>query len=250
MVGPRRARDRLRRRPGPDEFCARWSSRDRCGCLAHRARPGGAVLCRQRRASLVRAGGRSRTAVSRGLVRSGLLSRRDTVCYRSEGDRVRGPARAAQWRGSDFDGLQPPFMGSARRMPRHAARSRRCAGISGLLAARVRTDAAGVRGVSDPGRAAADRFVASAGIYGMGLQPAVRARIQAAARTAATRRRLALGGLLPEDAVGTTRYVGDRTDDSIGLKRAAGGGALAALRVYRDLVVGSPSWLALLHHEL
>jgi acetyltransferase-like isoleucine patch superfamily enzyme len=44
--------------------------------------------------------------------------------------------------------------------------------------------------------------------------------------------------------------VGDRTDDSIGLKRAADGGAFAAMRVYRDLVVGSPSWLALLHHEL
>jgi len=43
--------------------------------------------------------------------------------------------------------------------------------------------------------------------------------------------------------------VGDRTDDSIGLKRAAGGGAFAAMRVYRDLVVGSPRWLALLHHE-
>jgi carbonic anhydrase/acetyltransferase-like protein (isoleucine patch superfamily) len=44
--------------------------------------------------------------------------------------------------------------------------------------------------------------------------------------------------------------VGDRTDGSIGLKRAAGGHAVTALHVYQDLVVGSHSWLALLHHEL
>jgi acetyltransferase-like isoleucine patch superfamily enzyme len=44
--------------------------------------------------------------------------------------------------------------------------------------------------------------------------------------------------------------VGDRTDDSIGLRRATSGGSGAALRAYRDLVVGRPSWLALLRHEL
>jgi acetyltransferase-like isoleucine patch superfamily enzyme len=42
----------------------------------------------------------------------------------------------------------------------------------------------------------------------------------------------------------------DRTDDSIGLDRARQGGAGSALRVYQDLVVGSRSLLALLHHEL
>jgi acetyltransferase-like isoleucine patch superfamily enzyme len=44
--------------------------------------------------------------------------------------------------------------------------------------------------------------------------------------------------------------VGDRTDDSIGLKRATSGGGRAALRAYRDLVVGHTGWLALVRHEL
>jgi acetyltransferase-like isoleucine patch superfamily enzyme len=42
----------------------------------------------------------------------------------------------------------------------------------------------------------------------------------------------------------------DRTDDSIGLARAQSGGAGSALAAYRDLTVGSRSWLALLRHEL
>ena len=44
--------------------------------------------------------------------------------------------------------------------------------------------------------------------------------------------------------------MGDRTDDSIGLKRAAEGGAGSALDVYRELVVGPGGWLSLLRHEL
>jgi acetyltransferase-like isoleucine patch superfamily enzyme len=45
--------------------------------------------------------------------------------------------------------------------------------------------------------------------------------------------------------------VGDRTDSSIGLERAAQGNAGSALRVYRDLVVGPEQGLgALLRHEL
>ena len=42
----------------------------------------------------------------------------------------------------------------------------------------------------------------------------------------------------------------DRTDDSIGLKRAQAGPPGSAIAAYQDLVVGSRSWLALLHHEL
>lgn len=42
----------------------------------------------------------------------------------------------------------------------------------------------------------------------------------------------------------------DRTDDSIGLSRAQAGGRASALAAYRDLVLGEPSWLGLLRHEL
>jgi acetyltransferase-like isoleucine patch superfamily enzyme len=44
--------------------------------------------------------------------------------------------------------------------------------------------------------------------------------------------------------------VNDRTDDSIGLARAGEGAAGSAVASYRNLVVGSNSWLALLRHEL
>ena len=44
--------------------------------------------------------------------------------------------------------------------------------------------------------------------------------------------------------------MGDRTDDSIGLKRAAEGGAGSAVDVYKDLVVGPGGWLGLLRHEI
>jgi acetyltransferase-like isoleucine patch superfamily enzyme len=44
--------------------------------------------------------------------------------------------------------------------------------------------------------------------------------------------------------------MGDRTDDSIGLKRAAQGGAATSVHVYKELVVGQRGWLWLLHHEL
>jgi acetyltransferase-like isoleucine patch superfamily enzyme len=42
----------------------------------------------------------------------------------------------------------------------------------------------------------------------------------------------------------------DRTDDSIGLARAQAGPPRSAVAAYQDLVVGSRSWLRLLHHEL
>lgn len=42
----------------------------------------------------------------------------------------------------------------------------------------------------------------------------------------------------------------DRTDGSIGLGRMQQGSAASAAATYRALVVGSPSWLALLRHEL
>jgi len=42
----------------------------------------------------------------------------------------------------------------------------------------------------------------------------------------------------------------DRTDESIGLARAQSGRTGSAIAAYRDLVVGVPSWLTLLHHEL
>jgi len=42
----------------------------------------------------------------------------------------------------------------------------------------------------------------------------------------------------------------DRTDDSIGLKRAQAGGRVSALAAYQDLVLGERSWLGLLRHEL
>lgn len=42
----------------------------------------------------------------------------------------------------------------------------------------------------------------------------------------------------------------DRTDGSIGLERAQRGSPGSAGAAYRDLVVGSRSWLALLHYEL
>ena len=60
---------------------------------------------------------------------------------------------------------------------------------------------------------------------------------------------MALARVLPEVAV-ANNPVGDRTDGSIGLGRAASGGASSALRVYRELVVGARGWLALLHHEV
>jgi hypothetical protein len=44
--------------------------------------------------------------------------------------------------------------------------------------------------------------------------------------------------------------VNDRTDDSIGLARAKEGSAGSAVASYRNLVVGSNSWLALLRHEV
>ena len=42
----------------------------------------------------------------------------------------------------------------------------------------------------------------------------------------------------------------DRTDDSIGLKRAQAGRSGSALAAYQDLVLGERSWLGLLRHEL
>jgi acetyltransferase-like isoleucine patch superfamily enzyme len=41
----------------------------------------------------------------------------------------------------------------------------------------------------------------------------------------------------------------DRTDDSIGLKRAQSGARGSALAAYQDLVLGERSWLGLLRHE-
>jgi len=44
--------------------------------------------------------------------------------------------------------------------------------------------------------------------------------------------------------------VNDRNDGSIGLDRLQRDSPGSAAAAYRDLVVGSPSWLALLHHEV
>ena len=55
---------------------------------------------------------------------------------------------------------------------------------------------------------------------------------------------MASGGPLQEG------HVNDRTDGSIGLERAQRGTTASAGMAYRDLVVGSRSWLALLQHEL